>query len=87
LWIGNAGEPGGAPNLTEVVPSQISQFHYAGFDSASLAAGPVKVQVDGSGNVWVLLANNTLTEYVGLATPAVTPTALAVKLKKLGATP
>jgi hypothetical protein len=43
--------------------------------------------VDGSGNVWVLLANNTVTEYVGAATPVVTPLALGVQSKKLGAKP
>ena len=43
--------------------------------------------IDGSGNVWVLLSDNTITEYIGVATPTVTPLALAVKNKKLGAKP
>jgi hypothetical protein len=34
-----------------------------------------------------LLSGNTLTEYIGLATPAVTPLSAAVKAKKLGSTP
>jgi hypothetical protein len=55
--------------------------------AASLAAGPLRVAIDGSGNVWVLLANNTITEYVGVATPAVTPTSAALASKKLGAKP
>jgi hypothetical protein len=55
--------------------------------SSSLSAGPLRVAVDGSGDVWVLLANNTVTEYVGLATPVVTPIALGVKNKKLAAKP
>jgi hypothetical protein len=55
--------------------------------SPSLVAGPMRLAIDGSGNVWVLLANNTVTEYVGVATPVVTPTALAVKNNKLAAKP
>jgi hypothetical protein len=35
----------------------------------------------------VLLANNTVTEYVGVATPVVTPIALGVKNGKLAAKP
>jgi len=55
--------------------------------SPSLSAGTVRLAADGSGNLWVLLANGTVTEYVGLATPVVTPIALGVKNKKLAATP
>ncbi len=40
-----------------------------------------------SGNIWVLLANNTVTEYVGLGTPVVAPLALGVQQKELGAKP
>jgi len=47
----------------------------------------LRVALDGSGNVWVLLADNTVTEYVGVATPVVTPIALGVKNKKLAAKP
>jgi hypothetical protein len=35
----------------------------------------------------VLLADNTVTEYVGVAAPAVTPLALGVQDKKFGAKP
>jgi len=45
------------------------------------------IAVDGAGNVWALLGDNTLTEFVGIATPTVTPLALAVKNKKLAAKP
>jgi len=55
--------------------------------SSSLAAGPLRVAVDGSGNVWVLLADDTVTEFVGVATPVVTPLALGVKNGKLAAKP
>jgi hypothetical protein len=45
------------------------------------------VGIDGSGNVWVLLANHTITEYIGAAAPTANPTALALKNAKLGAKP
>jgi hypothetical protein len=43
--------------------------------------------VDGSGNVWVLLADNSVTEFAGVATPVVTPIALGLKNNKLAAKP
>lgn len=55
--------------------------------SIPVAAGSLRAAVDGSGNVWVLLADNTITEYVGIAAPVVTPIALGVKNKKLAAKP
>ncbi len=76
------------PNLTEVIPADLSAAQqFAGFISPSLSAGTELVAVDSAGNVWVLLANNTLTEYVGIATPAITPTSLALKNKKIGKMP
>jgi hypothetical protein len=89
VWFGNSG--GGSeivpPNVTEFLPSELNNLQSASLVSSSLAAGPTMVAVDGSGNVWVLLGNNTITEYVGVATPAIEPIALAVKEAKLGKTP
>jgi ligand-binding sensor domain-containing protein len=47
----------------------------------------LRAAVDGSGNVWVLLTNNTVVEHISAATPAMTPIALGVKNKKLAAKP
>ncbi len=55
--------------------------------SPSLAAGPLRMMIDGSGNVWILLADNSVTEYVGVATPVVTPLALGLSNGHLGAKP
>jgi hypothetical protein len=55
--------------------------------ASSLSAGTLRAAVDSSGNVWVLLTNNTVTEFVGVATPVETPIALGVKNKKLAAKP
>ncbi len=70
-----------APSLTTTVVNTLP------YTASSIAAGSLRVAIDGSGNIWVLLADNTVTEYVGAATPAVTPLALGLKNKKLGAKP
>jgi hypothetical protein len=91
IWVGNEGGSDAntgldtPPNLTGFNPAlPLDSFEYA---SSSLSNRPLSVSVDGSGNVWALLNNGTVTEYVGIATPAVTPLSLAVKNKKLGAKP
>jgi hypothetical protein len=51
---------------------------------------PVAVQgiaIDGGGNVWVLASAGFLLEYVGAATPVVTPFSLGVKNGTLGSRP
>ena len=88
LWIASAG---GGEDTPTPLPPEVSPIvsGNAGnsYVSSSLAAGPLWVGVDGSGNLWVLLADNTVTEYVGAAAPMTNPTALALKNKKLGAKP
>ena len=76
------------PNVLPFNPTLYGNVSFPGtFVSPSLAAGPLRAAIDGSGNIWVLLANNTVTEYVGLAVPVVTPIALGVKTNKLAAKP
>ena len=90
MWVASQGGTSlsvNLPNVTPIAPSLIDSSNPPNFASPSLAAGPLRVAVDGSGNVWVLLADNTVTEYVGLATPVVAPIALGVKNKKLGVKP
>jgi hypothetical protein len=48
---------------------------------------PVGDAVDGSGNVWVVMAANNVIEMVGVATPVVTPLSLGVKNNTLGTRP
>ena len=44
--------------------------------------------IDGSGNLWVAnFTGNTLTEFVGLAAPVVTPIAAGVANNTLGTRP
>ncbi len=93
LWVANGGGhdcvPGAppsnaAPNVTMF--DLAAPLGYA-FYAPSLANKPLALVVDGAGNVWVLLSNNTITELVGIATPVVTPLAMGVKNAKLGAKP
>jgi sugar lactone lactonase YvrE len=85
VWVPSIGNAQIQAGLTEIDPSDAAAF--ADFAAPSLASPALNAAVDGSGNIWVLLSGNTLTEYIGLATPAVTPLSAAVKAKKLGSTP
>ncbi len=88
VWIAN---PGGSSNSIPpgVLPIKAasSPTNAKPYVSSSLAAGPLRVAIDGSGNIWVLLSDNTVTEYVSLAAPTVTPLALGLKNNKIGAKP
>ncbi len=89
-WVSDRGftnqnEPSGlaSPELFAAYPGGAYQY----VPSASLGAGPLSVAIDGSGNIWVLLSDNTVTEFVGEATPVVAPVALGLKNNKLATMP
>jgi hypothetical protein len=89
VWLASTGD-GTSLLPASILPINTSLTDYTGakpFAATSLSAGPLRVAVDKSGNVWVLLADNTVTEYVVAATPVVTPIALGLKNKKLAAKP
>ncbi len=48
---------------------------------------PQSIAIDGGGNVWVLLSSGTMAEFIGAATPVVTPFSLGVKNGTLGQRP
>jgi hypothetical protein len=89
VWTANTGGSNGQfttpPNVSGYNPSLPNNA--LGFVSSSIGNGPVNLAVDGSGSVWVLLQNNTVTEFIGVASPTVTPLSAAVKNKKLGVKP
>jgi hypothetical protein len=91
VWVasrgGGTGTPVIPPSVLPFAPSLAGQSKPNPLSSPSLATGPLRVAVDGSGNLWVLLADNTVTEYLSVATPVVTPLALGVQTKKLAARP
>ncbi|WP_263360148.1 beta strand repeat-containing protein [Acidicapsa ligni] len=80
LWM--SGEDG-----TLVLYDAMGNFGGASISLANPIPGSLRTAVDGSGNVWVLLADNTVIEHIGAATPVVTPIALGVKNKTLAAKP
>ena len=84
-WVGSIGNSG------QSIPPSVIRFNSSGsaygFSSTALANRPQSIAIDSTGNVWVLLNNNTINEFMGVATPAVVPLSLAVKNKKIGATP
>ncbi len=82
LWVANAGQSGNqvSPNLM-----LLSSSTY--YDDTDFTNGPSSVAVDSAGNIWVLLGNNTVKEYVGLAAPVVTPLSVGVEKNKLGTKP
>jgi hypothetical protein len=65
-----------------------SSLSAPGFVGPNLSGGPGGIAVDGSGNVWVIASSNgTVTEFIGVASPAVTPVALGEQTKSLGKKP
>jgi hypothetical protein len=48
---------------------------------------PRSIAIDGGGNVWVLLSGTSVAEFVGVATPVVTPFSLGVRNGTLGSRP
>jgi hypothetical protein len=89
VWVANPGDTQSGNIPAGVLPINASDGPSSAlpYVSSSLAAGTLRVAIDGSGNIWVLLANNTVTEYVGAATPVVTPIALALRNKKVATKP
>lgn len=88
VWIAGAGGTGIAGSIPPgIVPVRADSLVTTSYSSPSLSAGTLRVAIDRSGNIWVLLADNTVTEYVGAATPVVTPLARAVQTHTLGARP
>lgn len=92
-WYANCRAACGAnttspDNLTHVLASQGQATGTAdGYQDAKLSRVGTSA-IDGSGNVWV--TNNgggTVTEFVGLASPVITPLAAAVTQNKLGTRP
>jgi hypothetical protein len=55
-----------------------------GFGNSGRVQG---IAIDGGGNVWMMLSNNAVVEFVGAATPVVTPFSFGVKNGTLGQRP
>ena len=90
VWLASQGggtDPAIPPSLLPIAPGLLSANAPNPLASSSLAAGTLQVAIDGAGDVWVLLADGTVAEYLGAATPVVTPLALGVQSGRLAAKP
>jgi len=94
LWLAtsanlNNGQPPALVELSGSGASLNQNLSAPGLVGPDISNGPASIAVDGSGNVWVLIQSNssTLTEFVGVATPVVTPLSLGVTNNSLGKKP
>ena len=72
-WVSNIGSAKGLGNsITELSSTGAAISGPLGFTESSLAA-PQGIAIDGSGDVWVANEIDTVTEFIGAATPVVTP--------------
>jgi hypothetical protein len=62
------------------------QYTVSGGSAQVPMNGPYFIAIDGSGNLWTQ-TNTTLVEYIGVATPVLTPLAAAVKAGKIAVRP
>ena len=58
----------------------------AGFTTAPIS-GPMGLAIDGSGDIWVASANKNVVEFIGAATPVVTPIVAGVKNNAIATRP
>jgi hypothetical protein len=93
VWIADSGGSASLPGLdayysNDTWSANVSTESGASSTAASsLAVGTLRVAIDASGNIWVLLSDNSVTEFVGEATPVTTPVALGLKNSKLATMP
>lgn len=89
LWVANSGLSGSniSPNLSLLDTTMSSPSVAIDYKDTNFSSGASSVAVDSAGNIWVLLGNNSVKEYVGLASPVITPLSLGVKESKIGTKP
>ena len=86
VWAANNG--GDADSISEISSGGTAISGASGYVN-QLMFSPYGIAVDGSGNVWVTSDDNVgpLTEFVGAATPVVTPIAAGTTYNELGIRP
>ncbi len=91
VWIAN----GGANTISEIplaAAGGVGQSGTIGYGLAALT-NPYKLAIDGSGNLWVInlgtkvAGSGTITQFVGMAAPVVTPMSIAVKTNSIASRP
>ncbi len=86
VWAANNG--GDADSISEIGSNGVAISGPNGYVNVSMFS-PYGIAVDGSGNVWVASDDDAgaLTEFVGIATPVVTPLSAGVTYGELGTRP
>ena len=86
VWAANNG--GDSDSISEISSGGTAISGASGYVN-QLMFSPYGIAVDGSGNVWVTSDDNVgpLTEFVGAATPVVTPIAAGTTYNELGIRP
>ncbi len=84
VWVGNAG----GDSVSELTSSGAAISPSTGY-TGGVTAGVQDIAVDGSGNVWVTSGGGgaDIVEFVGAATPVVTPIVAGVANNTLGTPP
>jgi len=80
-WIGNF-----SGTVSELSNSGVALSPSSGFGGSVFDNPDYGLSVDGSGNLWVP-GGNSAVEFVGIATPVVTPLSVGVRDNKLGTRP
>ena len=75
--------------LSEFSQNGQVQSPNAGFTSTTMSStNPMALAIDGSGDVWVTNnGNSSVTEFIGVGVPVITPLAAGVASNKLGTRP
>jgi hypothetical protein len=88
VWLVNSG----SNSISEFLSSGRAQSGVGGYGSSSLT-NPYRLAIDRSGSVWVVNlgsaspTNGTITQFVGVAAPVVTPKSLAIQNNALNQRP
>jgi hypothetical protein len=87
VWVSNAGV-----SISEWSNSGAAISASAGYKGPQVSGSPIlsnpeSIAIDGSGDVWVGNANKTVVEFIGAATPVVTPIAAGVKNNSIATRP
>ena len=87
VWTANNG--GNSNSISEFNSSGVAISGANGYVGTSLFPYPYGIAIDPSGNIWVANKSSVqpLTEFVGLATPVVTPLAAGTAYDELGTKP
>ncbi|MGA3032870.1 MAG: NHL repeat-containing protein [Terracidiphilus sp.] len=72
VWVANSDTVGVGNDIAELAPSGAPITGSSGYEGGGLDK-PTAIAIDGSGNLWVSSSLNNIVEFVGAATPVVTP--------------